>query len=149
MVDGMIFGEPTPVIQEEPYKAPAISPFDFINAIQYTKDKLIVDEWSEKQYNPFLINKGLSYGHDTVIPANEMNSRPHLDKRMQFNFLINIIRSKKRYSKWLKPEKLNDLEVVQEYYGYSKEKARQVLPLLSDEQINYIKLRIKKGGLDD
>ena len=96
-----------------------------------------------------MINKGLSFYPDTVIQANEMNSRPHLDRKMQFNFLINIIRSKKRYSKWLKPEKLNDLEVVQEYYGYSKEKARQVLPLLSDEQINYIKLRIKKGGLDD
>ena len=126
-----------------------ITPFDFINAISHTKQDLTQLENWESQYKSYVINKGLSFYPDTVIQANEMNSRPHLDKRMQFNFLINIIRSKKRYSKWLKPEKLNDLEVVQEYYGYSKEKARQVLPLLSDEQINYIKLRIKKGGLDD
>lgn len=126
-----------------------ITPFDFINAISHTKQNLMELENWESQYKSYVINKGLSFYPDTVIQANEMNSRPHLDKRMQFNFLINIIRSKKRYSKWLKPEKLNDLEVVQEYYGYSKEKARQVLPLLSDEQINYIKLRIKKGGLDD
>ena len=126
-----------------------ITPFDFINAISHTKIDLMEQENAESQYKPYVINKGLSFYPDTVIQANEMNSRPHLDRKMQFNFLINIIRSKKRYSKWLKPEKLNDLEVVQEYYGYSKEKARQVLPLLSDEQINYIKLRIKKGGLDD
>ena len=126
-----------------------ITPFDFINAISHTKIDLMEQENAEPQYKPYVINKGLSFYPDTVIQANEMNSRPHLDRKMQFNFLINIIRSKKRYSKWLKPEKLNDLEVVQEYYGYSKEKARQVLPLLSDEQINYIKLRIKKGGLDD
>ena len=126
-----------------------ITPFDFINAISHTKIDLMEQENAESQYKSYVINKGLSFYPDTVIQANEMNSRPHIDKRMQFNFLINIIRSKKRYSKWLKPEKLNDLEVVQEYYGYSKEKARQVLPLLSDEQINYIKLRIKKGGLDD
>ena len=126
-----------------------ITPFDFINAISHTKQDLTELENWESQYKSYVINKGLSFYPDTVIQANEMNSRPHLDKRMQFNFLINIIRPKKRYSKWLKPEKLNDLEVVQEYYGYSKEKARQVLPLLSDEQINYIKLRIKKGGLDD
>jgi len=126
-----------------------ITPFDFINAISHTKLDLMSLDNAESQYKAYVINKGLSFYPDTVIQANEMNSRPHLDKRMQFSFLINIIRSKKRYSKWLKPEKLNDLEVVQEYYGYSKEKARQVLPLLSYEQINYIKLRIKKGGLDD
>ena len=149
MVDGMIFGEPTPVIQEEPYKAPAISPFDFINAIQYTKDKLIVDEWSEKQYNPFLINKGLSYGHDTVIPANEMNSRPHLDKILQFHFLINIIRPRKRFNKWIKAEKVDDLEAIKEYYGYSTEKAKQILPLLSESNIDEIRRRIKKGGKNE
>ena len=78
-------------IQIQPYKAPAISPFDFINAIHYSKENLIVDDWSEKQYKPFIVNKGLSYGADTVIPANEMNSRPHLDKKLQFSFLINNI----------------------------------------------------------
>jgi Bacteriophage clamp loader A subunit len=126
-----------------------LTPFDFINAISHNKQNLMDLENAESQYKSYVINKGLSFYPDTVIQANEMNSRPHLDRKMQFNFLINIIRSKKRYSKWLKPEKFDDLEVVQEYYGYSKEKARQVLPLFSNEQIDYLKRRIKKGGLDE
>jgi hypothetical protein len=72
-----LFGEPIEKIIEEPYKSPSITPFEFINAIHHTKENLIVDEWSEKQYNSYIINKGLSYGADTVIPANEMNSRPN------------------------------------------------------------------------
>jgi hypothetical protein len=141
-----LFGTPVEKPAEVPYKAPAISPFDFINAIHYSKDKLIVDDWSEKQYNPYIINKGLSYGHDTVIPANEMNSRPHIDKILQFDFLINIIRPKKRFNKWIKAEKIDDLEVVKEYYGYSTEKAKQVLPLLNDSIIIELRKRITKGG---
>ena len=144
-----LFGAPVEKPAEVPYKAPAISPFDFINAIHYSKDKLIVDDWSEKQYNPYIINKGLSYGHDTVIPANEMNSRPHLDKILQFDFLINIIRPKKRFNKWIKAEKIDDLEVVKEYYGYSTEKAKQVLPLLNDSIIIELRKRITKGGKND
>ena len=145
----MLFDTPKTSVVVEPYKAPAISPFDFINAIHYSKDKLIVDDWSEKQYNPYIINKGLSYGHDTVIPANEMNSRPHLDKILQFDFLINIIRPKKRFNKWIKAEKIDDLEVVKEYYGYSTEKAKQVLPLLNDSIIIELRKRITKGGKND
>jgi len=144
-----LFGNPVEKPAEVPYKAPAISPFDFINAIHYSKDNLIVDDWSEKQYNPYIINKGLSYGHDTVIPANEMNSRPHLDKILQFDFLINIIRPKKRFNKWIKAEKIDDLEVVKEYYGYSTEKAKQVLPLLNDSIIIELRKRITKGGKND
>jgi hypothetical protein len=144
-----LFGTPVEKPAEVPYKATAISPFDFINAIHYSKDKLIVDDWSEKQYNPYIINKGLSYGHDTVIPANEMNSRPHIDKILQFDFLINIIRPKKRFNKWIKAEKIDDLEVVKEYYGYSTEKAKQVLPLLNDSIIIELRKRITKGGKND
>jgi hypothetical protein len=123
-----------------------ITPFDFINAINHSKENLIVDEWSEKQYNPYIVNKGLSYGHDTVIPANEMNSRPHLDKSLQFQFLINIVRPRKRFNKWVKQEKIDDLEIVQEYYGYSTEKAKQALSLLSDSALKNIKLKLQKGG---
>ncbi len=141
-----LFGKPEKVYEEEPYKAPTITPFDFINSIHYTKENLVVDEWSEKQYNPYIINKGLSYGHDTVIPANEMNSRPHLDKILQFHFLINIIRPKKRFNKWIKAEKIDDLETVKEYYGYSTEKAKQILPLLNDSIIEEMRTRITKGG---
>jgi len=144
-----LFGEPVAKIEEVPYKAPAISPFDFINAIHHSKENLIVDDWSEKQYNPWIINKGLSYGPDTVIPANEMNSRPHLDKILQFHFLINIIRPKKRFNKWIKAEKIDDLEVIKEYYGYSTEKAKQVLPLLDDKIIDNMKRKITKGGRNE
>lgn len=145
----MLFDAPKTSVVVEPYKAPTISPFDFINAIHHSKEKLIVDDWSEKQYNPYIINKGLSYGHDTVIPANEMNSRPHLDKILQFDFLINIIRPRKRFNKWIKAEKIDDLEVVKEYYGYSTEKAKQVLPLLNDSVIIELRKRITKGGKND
>lgn len=141
-----LFGETKEEIKEEVYKLPKISPFDFLNAINYSKEKLIVDEWSEKQYEAFIVNKGLSYGHDTIIPANEMNSRPHLDRLLQFYFLINMVKPKKRFNKWIKAEKIDDLEIVKEYYGYSTEKAKQVLPLLSDSMIENLKTRITKGG---
>ena len=138
--------KPDDVYVEQPYKTPAISPFDFINAINHTKDELIVDDWSEKQYNPYLVNKGLSYGSDTVIQANEMNARPHLDKKLQFSFQLNIIRPRKRINKWIKAEKIESIEVVKEYYGYSTEKARQVLPLLSDSTLKHLKEKLQKGG---
>ena len=131
---------------EEVWKKPAISPFDFANAINHSKEKLIVDDWSEKQYNPFIVNKSLSYGADTVIYANEMNARPHLEKRLQFDFLINTVRPRKRYNKWLKAETVDVLATVQEYYGYSIDKARQVLPLLSADQLEQIKNKLNRGG---
>lgn len=137
-------------IQEEvveEYKTPKINPFDFVNAIQYSKEQLIVDDWSEKQYNPFIINKSLSFGADTVIAANEMNSRPHLEKRLQFDFLINIVRPRKRFNKWLKAEKVEDVDVIKQYYKYNTEKALQALALLTPEQILTIKEKLNTGGL--
>lgn len=142
-----VFGESVVEEVKENYKQPAISPFDFINAINYTKENLIVDDWSEKQYIPYLVNRGLSFGSDTVIPANEMNSRPHLDKGLQFQFLINTIRPKKRYNKWVKSEKIEAIHIIKEYYGYSTEKARQALSILTSEQIDYLKQKLEKGGL--
>lgn len=100
----------------------------------------------EKVYNPFMVNRSLSYFSDTVILANEMNRYHHLDNRLQFSFLISIIRKRKRFSKWLKPEIQNDVDVVKEYYGYSNEKASQVLPLLSPQQIEIIRNKVNKGG---
>ena len=131
---------------EEVYKKPAISPFDFANAINHSKENLIVDDWSEKQYNPWIVNKSMSYGADTVIYANEMNARPHLEKRLQFDFLINTVRPRKRYNKWLKPETVEVLSTIQEYYGYSIDKARQVLPLLTAAQLDTIKKKMNRGG---
>jgi len=144
----MLFGEPKVEIVIELYKAPAISPFDFINAITYNKNDLMVDDWAEKQYAPYIVNKGLSYGADTVIQANEMNSRPHLDKKLQFQFLINNIRPKKRFNKWIKADKIESIEVIKQYYGYSTDKARQVLPLLNQSQIDLIEQKLEKGGIN-
>ena len=141
-----IFGQQEVKKEEEVFKQPAISPFDFINAINYTKNDLIVDDWSEKQYIPYIVNRGLSYGPDTVISANEMNSRPHLDKKLQFHFLINTVRPRKRYNKWIKAEKIEAIDVVKTYYGYSTDKARQALSILTQKQLDYLKQKLKKGG---
>ena len=123
-----------------------MNPFDYVNAICDTKQNLITDDVSEKAYNPYMVNRSLSYHYDTVLLANEMNRRHFLDKKLQNDFLINIVRKKKRFAKWIKPISSDDLEVVKEYYGYSNEKARQVLPLLSDDQMGQLRQRIFKGG---
>ena len=123
-----------------------MNPFKFTDAINYTKQDIMIDDITEKAYNPFLINRSLSYFPDTVLAANEMNRNHHIDNRLQFDFFINIIRKRKRFSKWFKPEQISDLEIVKEYYGYSNEKARQVLTLLSTEQINELKTKVAKGG---
>ena len=123
-----------------------MNPFKFTDAIYYTKEDIMIDDITEKAYNPFLINRSLSYFPDTVLAANEMNRNHHIDNRLQFDFFINIIRKRKRFSKWFKPEQISDLEIVKEYYGYSNEKARQILTLLSTEQINELKTKVAKGG---
>lgn len=143
----LVFGQIGDTKEEKEYKIPSISPFDFLNAINYSKEELIVDEWSEKQYLPYLVNKGLSYSPDTVIAANEMNSRPHLEKKPQFQFLINTIRPQKRYSKWVKAEKVEAMELIKTYYGYSTQKARQALSILTDSQIENLKQKLEKGGV--
>jgi hypothetical protein len=123
-----------------------MNPFDYVNAINYSKKDIMVTRDDEKAYNGFMVNRSLSYFSDTVVIANEMNKYHHLDSRLQFSFLINIIRKRKRFSKWVKPELENDLESVKEYYGYSNEKARQILSLLSPSQIKQIKEKVNKGG---
>ena len=123
-----------------------MNPFEFLNAINYTKKDLMLDPENEKYYNSFVINRSLSYFPDTVAIANEMNKYHHLDSRLQFSFLINIIRKRKRFSKWIKPEIEDDVEVVKKYYGYSNEKSRQILPLLTSQQIDIIRKKVSKGG---
>ena len=120
----------------------------YLTAINWSKKKLMDtdDETWEKKYPPYIINKGLSYFSDTVMYANEMNRLHHASKHMQFSFLINTIRSQKRFSKWLKASKLKDLDVVKQYYGYSNKKASEALNILTKSQIDYIKERLYKGG---
>ena len=123
-----------------------MNPFEFVNAINYTKKNIMIDDITEKAYAPYMVNRQLSYFPDTVLAANEMNRNHHLDNRLQFDFFINIIRKRKRFSKWFKPEHISDLDVVKKYYGYSNEKAQQVLTLLSTENINELKHKVAKGG---
>ena len=123
-----------------------MNPFEYLKAINETKKDIMVDDIAEKEYNPFIINRGLSFFKDTILYANEMNAHHHLDHRVQFDFFINIIRKKKRWSKWVKPSDIDNLELIKEYYGYSNEKAKSVLSLLSNEQIEQLKQRIYKGG---
>lgn len=123
-----------------------MNPFEFLNDINYGKSNIMVDDITEKAYNAFMVNRGLSYFNDTVLMANEMNLNAHLDNRLQFDFLINIVRKKKRFSKWAKAQISDDVEVVKEYYGYSNEKAKQALTLLTSEHINELKKKVYKGG---
>ncbi len=123
-----------------------MNPFDYLKSINTTKKNIMVDDLTEKEYNAFIINRGLSFFPDTVLYANEMNLNHHLDSRLQYDFLINIIKKKKRFTKWVKPQEIANLEVIKEYYGYSDEKAKSVLSLLNNEQMEELKKRIYKGG---
>jgi len=120
-----------------------MSPFALISSISNTKINILENE---KDYNAFMVNRGLSYFPDTVLYANEMNKYHHLDSRLQFDFLINIVRKRNRFSKWNKSSESEDINAIKVYYGYSNEKARDVLPLLSNANLNTIKGRIQHGG---
>ena len=120
---------------------------DWLNSINFNKENLIEEDSTlAKEYPPFIVNKCLSGHLDCVLFANEMNKYHFLDKDMQYNFYLNILRKKKRFSPWLRKEKVSDIEYVKQYYGYSNEKASQVLKILSDEQIEFIKQRLDTGG---
>jgi len=123
-----------------------MNPFDYINAISYTKKNLVHntgnDDLAESTYNPFLTNKGLSYYPDTILYANEMNTKSQLDHTPQFDYLINSIRPKKRFSKWHKKTTDDELMMLQQYYQCSYSKAEQALKALTKEQLDIIKRRI-------
>jgi len=124
------------------------NPFDYATAILQTKKQLIVDELTEKEYNPFLVNRALSQHKDCLAFANEMNSRHYLEKKLQFDYLLNTIRSMKRpFAKWVKAETNDDLECVKLAYGLSDSKAREALRILSKEQIQKLKEETFIGGL--
>lgn len=127
-----------------------MSPFDFITAISHSKENLMTDsdnnELAEKIYDSFIVNRGLSFFSDTILYANEMNRLCFLDKKSQFFYLLNSVRPRKRWSKWLKKEKIEEVDIVSEYFGYSKSKSRDIIKLLNDEQIASIKLKLEKGG---
>ena len=120
---------------------------DWLNSINFTKQNLLEDDENViSEYPPFIINRCLSGHLDCVLFANEMNKYHFLDKDMQYEFYINILRKRKRFSPWIHQDKESDLEIVKSYYGYSNEKATQALKILSKEQLDYIKQRLDTGG---
>lgn len=122
------------------------SPFDYLKTINDTKRDVMTTSEDEEVYNPFLINRTLSYFSDTVGMANEMNMFPHLDNRLQYGFLINIIRKRKRFSPWMKPSEEEDVNAVKEFYGCNNERAREFMSILTKEQIEILKKKVDKGG---
>jgi len=129
------------------------SPFDYVNSITYNKKDMMNgtenDELAEKLYVPYLTNKSLSYFPDCIMYANEMNVHHDADNKLQYQYLINSIRPKRRFSKWAKKQEDNDLEAVMLCYGYNRVKAESVLSLLSPVQLEQIKKRLNKGNSCD
>jgi hypothetical protein len=124
-----------------------VSPFDFLKSINDTKVNLIdQDETNAKYYNSYIVNRSLSYFPDTVAIANEMNRLHHLDEKLQNDFLINIVRKRKRFSKWDKSTDSESLGAIKEYYGYSNDKARHALAILTQDEITTITKKVYKGG---
>ena len=122
---------------------------DYLNSINLNKNNLMDEDsdpaWKSK-YPAYIINKCMSHHMDTVMYANEMNQYSFLDSKMQYDFYIHIVRPKKRFSPWGKKQKIDDLDLVKRYYGYSTDKAIQALRILSPNQIDYIKDKLNKGG---
>ena len=120
---------------------------DWLNSINFTKENLIEkDPDAINKYPPYIINRCLSGYLDCIMFANEMNKFPNLDKDLQYSFYLNTLRKKKRFSPWLRKDKVTDLEIVKQYYGYSNEKASNALKILTPDQINFIKQRLDIGG---
>lgn len=123
---------------------------DIIPSILQTKKDVLVSEEDEKNYVPFIVNKALSFHFDCVLYANEMNMNHGLPKNMQYHFLINKVRGYKRpFGKWYKRETLENVELIKEYFGYSNEKAKEALRVLTEYQLNEIRKLLDKGGNND
>lgn len=122
-------------------------PFDYLNSINMTKKNLMIDEQSEKDYVPFIVNRGLGYFADTVLLANEMNVNCHIDNKMQYDFLKSTVNKRKRFSKWLKADDDKKVDIICAYFGYSRNVAKHVADLFDQSTINDLKKRLNKGGV--
>ena len=118
---------------------------DWLNSINHTKE-YIMDDSNQKEYPPYIINRCLSGFIDSIMYANEMNKYSFLPNKLQYDVFINSLRKRKRFSPWMKKDKIKDLDAVKSYYGYSTEKAQQALRILNKEQLDYIKQRLDVGG---
>ena len=119
---------------------------DYLNSINYTKKNVMVDHIDEKKYPAFIVNKCIAPFPDTILYVNELNRMHWLDNRLQYDFLLNSLRKRKRFAKWMKASKIKNLDVVKEYYGYSNEKAKMALDVLTEEQLKTIKTKLNQGG---
>lgn len=121
---------------------------DYLNDINHVKKNLMdsEDEFWEKKYPAYIINKCLSSFTDSIFYANEMNRLHQLDNKLQNDFFINSLRKRKRFAKWMRSAKVKNIEYVKEYFGYSNEKAKQALEVLTDEHIKIIKTKLNRGG---
>ena len=118
---------------------------DWLNSINHTKVNLL-EENQDAKYPAYIINRCMSGHLDTVLFANEMNMNHHLPLDMQYSFFLNSVRKRKRFSPWLRKDEIKDLDLVKRYYGYSNEKAKQALRILTNEQLNFIKSKLETGG---
>ena len=121
---------------------------EYLKAINQTKEPLMdtADEMWEKKYPAFVVNRCVYPFSDTILLVNEMNIYNGLDNKLQFHFLLNSTRARKRFTPWLKSSKINNLETIKEYFGYSDQRAKEVLEVLTDEDISYMKTKLDKGG---
>ena len=120
---------------------------DWLNSINQTKKNLIDEDPSlEKEYSPYIVNRIYSGHLDAIMFSNEMNQYHFLSKKMQYSFYLNTLRKRKRYSPWLRKDEIKDLDLVKRYYGYSNEKAKQALRILTKDQINFIRSKFETGG---
>ena len=120
----------------------------WLNSVTFTKQNLMEEEGMEiRTYVPYLMNRILSGHLDCIMYVNELNKYSFLDKDMQYSFYLNTLRKKKRFSPWLRKDKVTDLEIIKQYYGYSNEKASIALKILTPEQLSYIKQRLETGGM--
>ena len=128
----------------------ANNPFVYAESVSYTKKNLMRgtanDELAEKLYNAYLTNRSLSYHQDSILYANEMNTRSNAENKWQYEYLLNSLRKRKRYAKWTKEVPDATVEMVMEYYGYDRSKAEQALRVLTDEQLAMIEVALDKGG---
>ena len=123
-----------------------MNPFDFVKSITYTKQDIMHD-LNESEYESFLVNRALSYYQDCLLYANEMNRRFEISARLQYHYLLNTIRKRKRFAKWIKPLKIDDLKVVMEYYQISRAKAEEYLNIISENDIAILRKKMNKGGV--
>ena len=123
-----------------------MNPFDFVKSVTYTKQD-IMNDLNESEYESFLVNRALSYHQDCLLYANEMNRRFELSSRLQYHYLLNTIRKRNRFAKWIKPGKIADLNIVMEYYQISRAKAEEYLNILSNREVEHIRKKMNKGGV--